>query len=93
MSDTGEGKGNSTLKDSKVDQVDHAKEFTDEKMRMAAAKSVMTRKIKRLETFLTDFKGLDALDKTNIENLYGIASEVNEIRNGVKVAFTKIERN
>ena len=43
MSDTGEGKGNSTLKDSKVDQVDHAKEFTDEKMRMATTKSDMTR--------------------------------------------------
>ena len=66
--------------------MNHAKEFTDQKMRMAAAKSVMTRKIKRLETFLTDFKGLDALDKTNIENLYGIASEVDEIRNGVKEA-------
>ena len=73
MSDTGEGKGNSTLKDSKVDQVDHAKEFTDEKMRMATAKRAMTRKIKRLETVLTDFKELDALDTTNIEHhLYGL---------------------
>ena len=80
MSDTGEGKGNSTLKDSKVDQVDHAKEFTDEKMRMATAKRAMTRKIKRLETVLTDFKELDALDTTNIENLYEIASEVDEIK-------------
>ena len=80
MADTGEGKGDTTLKDSKVDQVDHAKEFTDEKMRMAAAKSAMTRKIKRLETVLTDFKELDALDTTNIENLYEIASEVDEIK-------------
>ena len=73
MSDTGEGKGNSTLKDSKVDQVDHAKEFTDEKMRMATAKRAMTRKLKRLETVLTDFKELDALDTTNIEHhLYGL---------------------
>ena len=73
MSDTGEGKGNSTLKDSKVDQVDHAKEFTEEKMRMATAKRAMTRKIKRLETVLTDFKELDALDTTNIEHhLYGL---------------------
>ena len=73
MSDTGEGKGNSTLKDSKVDQVDHAKEFTDEKMRMATAKRAMTRKIKRLVTVLTDFKELDALDTTNIEHhLYGL---------------------
>ena len=57
----------------KVDQVDHAKEFTDEKMRMATAKRAMTRKIKRLETVLTDFKELDALDTTNIEHhLYGL---------------------
>ena len=59
MADTDEGKGSSTLGDSKVEQVDHAWEFQDEKMRMAAAKSAMTRKIKRLETAFTDFKDLD----------------------------------
>ena len=92
MADTEEGKGkDSTLGDSKVDTpVDHARDFQDEKMRMTAAKSTMTRKIERLETALTDFKGLDKLDSTNLENLYGIASEVNEIRNDVKEAYTKI---
>ena len=47
---------------------------------MAATESAMTRKIKRLETVLTDFKELDALDTTNIENLHEIASEVDEIK-------------
>ena len=81
MANTEEGKGNSTLRDSNVD---HAKEFQDEKIRMAEAKSAMTRTIKRLETTFTDFKDFNRLDSTNIENLYGIASEVNEIRNDVK---------
>ena len=51
MADTDEGKRNSTLNDSKAegDQVGLTKEFTDEKMRMAAAKIAMTRKIKRLK--------------------------------------------
>ena len=48
VADTEEGKGNSTLGDSKVDtQVDHAREFQDKKMRMTVAKIAMTRKIKR----------------------------------------------
>ena len=82
MADTDEAKGNPTPKDSQAegDQVDLTKEFTDENMRMAAAESAMTRKIKRLETVLTDFKELDALDTTNIENLHEIASEVDEIK-------------
>ena len=84
MANTEEGKGNSTLRDSNVD---HAKEFQDEKIRMAEAKSAMTRTIKRLETTFTDFKDFTRLDSTNIENLY----EVNEIRNNVKEAYTKIE--
>ena len=71
--------------------MDLTKEFTDAKMRMASAKSAMTRKIKRLETVLTDFKELDALDTTNIENLHGIASEVDEIKNGIKESYAKIK--
>ena len=50
------------------DQVDLSQEFTDEKMRMATAKSAMTRKIRRLESVLTEFKKLDALHTTNISS-------------------------
>ena len=71
--------------------MDHAREFQDEKMRMAAAKGTMTRKIKRLETALTDFKDLDKLDSTSIECLHGIAYEVNEIRSDVKETYMKME--
>ena len=50
------------------DQVDLSQEFTDEKMRMATAKSAMTRKIRRLESVLTEFKELDALHTTIISS-------------------------
>ena len=71
--------------------MDHAREFQDEKMRMAAAKGTMTRKIQRLETALTDLKDLDKLDSTSIECLHGIAYEVNEIRSDVKETYMKME--
>ena len=46
-----------------------------EKLRMAAAKGSLTKKVKRLETALKEFKNFDNLDSAS-KSLYGMASYV-----------------
>ena len=57
---------------------------------MEAAKSGMTKKVKRLELVWKDFK---ELDKMNIpdKSLHSVSSEVEESRKAVKEVYTKME--
>ena len=57
---------------------------------MEAAKSGMTKKVKRLELVLKDFKELDKMDIPG-KSLHSVASEVEESRKAVKEAYTKME--
>ena len=57
---------------------------------MEAAKSGMTKKVKRLELGLKDFKELDEMDIPD-KSLHSVASEVEESRKAVKEVYTKME--
>ena len=73
-----------------MDETNPDRTFQEEKLRMAAAKGVMTKKVKRLETALKEFKDLENLD-IDSKSLHGMASEVDESRSAVKEAYTKME--
>ena len=50
------------------DETDPKKSFPEEKLKMSAAKCSMTKRVKREETMLTEFKELNNMDNPNIIN-------------------------
>ena len=48
-------------------QTDPERDYQEEKLKMSSGKASMTKKIKRLENALTDFKELDLMDLLNKE--------------------------
>ena len=73
-----------------VQPIDPARDYEEEKIRMKSAKSLMTKKIKRLETALTDYEELKELEIEN-KDLVGAAREVDECKEEAKIAYKKIE--
>ena len=73
-----------------VQPIDPARDYEEEKIRMKSAKSLMTKKIKRLETALTDYEELKGLEIEN-KDLVGAAKEVDECKEEAKIAYKKIE--
>ena len=69
---------------------DPERDFQEEKLKMSYGKASMTKKIKRLENALTDFKELDLMDLPN-KDMQEAAREVDECRSAVKEAYTKME--
>ena len=73
-----------------MDESDPDRAFHEEKLRMTVAKGQVTKKIKRLETPIKEFRNLDNLDSDS-KSLDGMASEVDEGRNAVNKTYTKME--
>ena len=71
-------------------QPDPAREFDEEKLKMRTAKTLMTKKIKRLENAIADFEELKQMDISN-KDLVGAAKEVIESRDDAKEAYKRIE--
>ena len=71
-------------------QPDPAREFNEEKLKMRTAKTLMTKKIKRLENANADFEELKQMDISN-KDLVGAAKEVIESRDAAKEAYKRIE--
>ena len=69
---------------------DPARDYEEEKIRMKSAKALMTKKIKRLETALTDYEELKKMDVEN-KDLVGAAREIAECKEEAKVAYKRIE--
>ena len=67
------------------------REFNEEKLKMRTAKTLMTKKIKRLENAIADFEELKQMDISN-KDLVGAAKEVIESRDAAKEAYTRIEK-
>ena len=58
---------------------------------MRTAKTLMTKKIKRLENAIADYEELKQMDISN-KDLVGAAKEVIESRDAAKEAYTRIEK-
>ena len=65
--------------------IDPARDYEEEKLRMRTAKTLMTKKVKRLETAPTDYQELKDLVIEN-KDLVGAAKEVDECKEEVKSA-------
>ena len=73
-----------------MDESDLDRAFLEEKLRLAAAKGALTKKVERQETALKEFKDLDNLDSDS-KSPHGMTSEVDERRSAVKEVYTKME--
>ena len=69
---------------------DPARDYEEEKIRMKTAKTLMTKKIKRLENAISDYEELKALKVQN-KDLVGAAKEIIEGREAAKEAYKRIE--
>ena len=69
---------------------DPVRDYDEEKIRMKSAKTLMTKKIKRLETALTDYEELKEMEMEN-KDLVGAAREIDECKEEAKIAYKKIE--
>ena len=69
---------------------DPVRDYDEEKIRMKSAKTLMTKKIKRLETALTDYEELKKMEREN-KDLVGAAREIDECKEEAKIAYKKIE--
>ena len=67
-----------------------ARDYEEEKLRMKTAKTLMTKRIKRLENAITDYEELKMMDVPN-KDLVGAAKEIIECRDAVKEAYKRIE--
>ena len=64
---------------------DPARDYEEEKIRMKTAKTLMTKKIKRLENAISDYEELKTLNVQN-KDLVGAAKEIIECREAAKEA-------
>ena len=64
--------GEGVQEEVKGEQPDPARDYDEEKLRMKTAKTLMTKKIKRLENAITDYEELKMMDIPN-EDLVGAA--------------------
>ena len=71
-------------------ETDPNRSFLKEKLKISAAKGLMTKRVKRLKTALEEFKYLDNPDIPS-KSLHGVASEVDESKSAVNEAYTKME--
>ena len=69
---------------------DPARDYEEEKIRMKSAKALMTKKIKRLESALSDYEELKKMDVEN-KDLVGASREIAECKEEAKVAYKRIE--
>ena len=74
---------NEAKDEAKLEADDSNRSFVEEILKMEAAKSGMTKKVKRLELVLKDFKELDEMNIPG-KSLHSVASEVEESRKAVK---------
>ena len=74
----------------KGEQPDPARDYDEEKLRIKTAKTLMTKKIKRLENSIADYEELKQMDIPN-KDLVGAAKEVIECRDAAKEAYKRIE--
>ena len=74
----------------KGEHPDPARDYEEEKLRMKTAKTLMTKKIKRLENAITDYEELKMMDVPN-KDLVGAAREIIECRDAAKEAYKRIE--
>ena len=69
---------------------DPERDYNEGKLKMKTDKTMMTKKLKRLETAIADFVELQQMDIPK-EDLVGAAKEVVECRDAAKAAYNKIE--
>ena len=74
----------------KGEHPDPARDYEEEKIRMKSAKTLMTKKIRRLENALSDYEELKKMDVEN-KDLEGAAKEIIECKEAAKVAYKRIE--
>ena len=76
--------------DAKGEKPDPERDYNEGKLRMRTDKTLMTKKLKRLENAIADFVELQQMDIPK-EDLVGAAKEVVECRDATKEAYNKIK--
>ena len=74
----------------KGEHPDPARDYEEEKIRMKTAKTLMTKKIKRLENAISDYEELKKMNVPS-KDLVGAAKEIIECREAAKDAYKRIE--
>ena len=76
--------------DAKGDKPDPERDYNERKLRMGTDKTLMSKKLKRLENAIADFVELPQMDISK-KDLVGAAKEVVECRDTTKEAYNRIE--